>query len=98
MERLDGTPMGCYGYGSLLFLVVFTIVISIIFACFSFGFIYFLLFWLLYIVAYSLLTEWTYPTWRIASIAGLFFCGLFGFIIGRLLIGDHDIFDSFYDD
>ena len=98
MESLDGTPMGRYGYGSVLFLIVFTFVIGLIFAPFSFGFIFFLVFWIVWAILYSLLIQFKYPIWRLLTVVGIFFTGLLGFIIGRLLVGDKHPFKCTYDD
>jgi len=98
MESLNGTPLGRYGYGSVLFWIVFTFVFGLLFACFSYGFLWFIVFWILYAILYSLAVDFKYPIWRLFTIMGLFFAGLTGFLLGRYLIGDPDPFKSFYSD
>lgn len=98
MDSFEGTPIGRYGYGSVLFWIVFTLVIGIIFAAFSFGFIYFILFWVVWFIGYSMLVDFDYPIWRMFTLMGVFFTGLTGFLVGRYLVGDLDPFRSTFDD
>ena len=90
--------MGRYGYGSVLFWIVFTLVIGIIFAAFSIGFRYFLAFWIIWFIGYSMLVDFNYPIWRMFTLMGVFFTGLTGFLIGRYLVGDSDPFRCTFDD
>lgn len=97
-DQFRGTPLGRYGYGSVLFWIVFTFVLGIIFAAFSWGFAYFLLFWILWLIYYSMLINFQYPVWRLFTIIGIFCTGLIGFLLGRFLVGDEDPFRPYYED
>ena len=97
MESLRGTPLYRYGYGAVLFYIVFSFVIGLIFAPFSWGFSFFLFVWLLWFIAYSMIVQWQYPNWRLLTVIGVFCAGLTGFIIGRFLIDDHKPFKLFFD-
>lgn len=96
-DSFRGTPLYRYGYGSVLFFIVFTIVLGILFAPFSYGFLYFFFLWVLWIIAYSFLVKWKYPNWRLFIILGIFCTGLTGFIIGRILCGDDTPLNPEYD-
>lgn len=94
---LRGTPLGRYGYGSVVFMIVFTFVISLIFGSFSLGFAYFLLFWGAWIFAYALLVNFQFPFYRLFYSFAIFMVGVLGFIIGRLIVGDNNPFKGYYD-
>ncbi len=97
MDSFRGTPLYRYGYGSVLFFIVFTFVIGLIFAPFSFGFFYFLVFWVIWFIAYSFLIKWQYRNWRLLTIIGIFCAGLTGFVLGRFIIGDDKPFRPWND-
>nr|QBK90185.1 MAG: hypothetical protein LCPAC102_00980 [Pithovirus LCPAC102] len=98
MESFRGTPLCRYGYGSVLFYIVFTFVLGFIFAPFSHGFLYFSFFWVIWFIGYSFLVHWKYPNWRLLTLAGVFSAGLTGFILGRFIIGDPNPFRITHDD
>ena len=93
-----GTPLGRYGYGSVVFQIIVTFVIGLVFAPFSYGFIYFLLFWFFWVLLYSLTVNFQFPMWRVFTLFGIFMVGVLGFIIGRIMIGDENILKWKYDD
>lgn len=95
---LRGTPLGRYGYGSMVFMIVFTFVISVIFAPLSYGFLYFILFWAAWVFIYSVMVNFQYPTLRIFYVVGIFAVGLLGFIIGRVLLGKESVFGKHFED
>nr|QBK89793.1 MAG: hypothetical protein LCPAC101_00760 [Pithovirus LCPAC101] len=94
---LRGTPLGRYGYGSMVFMIVFTFVISVVFSPLSYGFLYFLIFWAAWAFIYSLIVNFQYPTLRIFYVIGIFAVGLLGFIIGRVLLGKESVFGKHFE-
>lgn len=67
--------------------LIISITIGVVFAAFTYGGLFFIL----YIIAYELLmgfcNGWSGPYWTILGRTGVVYGSIFGFIIGRSLLG-----------
>ena len=92
------TDFNFEGYYAPLFQGIFSFVIGLILAPFSLGlFIYIFLYFLLELM-YAYRRGFWYTPFEIGVRFSIFLLGLLGFVIGRMLSGDHNPWRVHYDD
>lgn len=85
------------GYYTILFQILITFIMGIIFSPFSMGFFLFIVVYLLFELFYAYRRGFKYDGYEALARVSIFLWGLLGFLFGRWALGDNDPLRFHYD-